>query len=64
MLLELGLISKKPRIVLAQAQNANHLYLSYLKGFKDFEAITPQKTLASAIQIGDPVSVQKAIKSL
>ena len=64
MMLELGLIKKKPRIVLAQAQKANPLYLSYLNGFKDFKPITPQKTLASAIQIGDPVSVQKAIRTL
>ncbi len=64
MMLDLGLIKKKPRIVLAQAQKANPLYLSYLNGFKEFKAITPQKTLASAIQIGDPVSVQKAIKTL
>jgi threonine synthase len=64
MMLELGLIDKKPRIVLAQAQNANPLYLSYLNGFADFKPVTPQKTLASAIQIGDPVSVQKAIRTL
>ncbi|MCP4136793.1 MAG: threonine synthase [bacterium] len=64
MMLELGLISKKPRIVLAQAENANPLYRSYLNGFENFESMTPQKTLASAIQIGDPVSVQKAIKVL
>ena len=64
MMLELGLIKKKPRIVLAQAQKANPLYLSYLNGFADFKPVTPQKTLASAIQIGDPVSVQKAIRTL
>ncbi len=64
MMLQLGLISKKPRIVLAQAQNANPLYLSYLNGFKEFKPITPKKTLASAIQIGDPVSVRKAIRTL
>lgn len=64
MMLELGLIKKKPRIVLAQAEHANPLYLSYQKGFKEFEAVTPKKTLASAIQIGDPVSVQKAIATL
>jgi threonine synthase len=64
MMYDLGLIKRKPRIVLAQAQNANPLYLSYLNGFKEFKPITPQKTLASAIQIGDPVSVQKAIKTL
>jgi threonine synthase len=64
MMLELGLINKKPRIVLAQAENANPLYLSYLKNFDEFNPITPEKTLASAIQIGDPVSVNKAIKTL
>jgi len=64
MMYQLGLIDRLPKIVLAQAENANPLYLSYLKGFKDFEAVTPQKTLASAIQIGDPVSVEKAINTL
>ncbi|MGQ9842461.1 MAG: threonine synthase [Spirochaetota bacterium] len=64
MMLQLGLISKKPRIVLAQAQNANPLYLSYLNGFKEFKPVTPHTTLASAIQIGDPVSVKKAIRAL
>lgn len=64
MMLQLGLITKKPRIVLAQAQNANPLYRAYRNGFKEFKPITPQKTLASAIQIGDPVSVTKAIKAL
>ena len=64
MMLDLGLITKKPRIILAQAEKANPLYLSYLNGFEDFSPITPGKTLASAIQIGDPVSVHKAIRSL
>jgi threonine synthase len=64
MMYELGLINKKPRLVLAQAENANPLYLSYEKNFEEFTPITPKKTLASAIQIGDPVSVQKAIKTL
>lgn len=64
MMHELGLISKKPVIVLAQAENANPLYLSYKKGFNEFTPVTPKKTLASAIQIGDPVSVQKAVKTL
>lgn len=64
MMYDLGLIDRKPRIVLAQAEHANPLYLSYLNGFKDFKPITPKKTLASAIQIGDPVSVEKAIKTL
>jgi threonine synthase len=64
MMKNLGLISKLPRIVVAQAQRANPLYLSYLKNFETFEPIQAQKTLASAIQIGNPVSVQKAIRTL
>jgi threonine synthase len=61
---ELGLIDRLPRIVCAQAQRANPLYLSYLKGFKEFHPVKAQKTLASAIQIGNPVSVNKAIRTL
>jgi threonine synthase len=64
MMYELGLISKLPRIVLAQSANANPLYLSYLKGFEEFQPVEAKTTLASAIQIGNPVSVQKAIRVL
>jgi threonine synthase len=64
MMRDLGLIEKLPRIVVAQAQRANPLYLAYQNGFKSFEPVRAQKTLASAIQIGDPVSVQKAIRVL
>ena len=64
MMQELGLISRLPRIACAQAQRANPLYQSYLKGFDEFEPMQAQPTLASAIQIGHPVSVQKAIATL
>lgn len=64
MMKDLGVVDKLPRIACAQAQKANPLYLSYLKGFKEYKPIQAQKTLASAIQIGDPVSVKKAIKIL
>jgi len=64
MMRDLGLISKLPRIVVAQAERANPLYRSYLRNFETFEPIQAEKTLASAIQIGDPVSVQKAIRTL
>ncbi|GIX46879.1 MAG: hypothetical protein KatS3mg131_1090 [Candidatus Tectimicrobiota bacterium] len=61
---DLGMISKLPRIACAQAERANPLYLSYLKGFREFHPIQAKPTLASAIQIGNPVSVQKAIRIL
>jgi len=64
MMRELGVISKLPRICVAQAENANPFYLSYLKNFEQFEPITAKKTLASAIQIGNPVSIRKAINTL
>jgi threonine synthase len=64
MMRDLGLIAKLPRIVVAQAERANPLYRSYMKNFETFEPIQAQKTLASAIQIGDPVSIQKAIRTL
>jgi threonine synthase len=64
MMRDLGLIAKLPRIVVAQAERANPLYRSYLKDFKSFEPVQAQKTLASAIQIGNPVSIEKAIRTL
>src|SRR6185437_15902275 len=64
MMRDLGLISKLPRIVVAQAERANPLYRSYLKNFETFEPIEAKKTLASAIQIGNPVSFQKAVRTL
>ncbi len=64
MLRDLGIINRLPRLVCAQAQHANPLYLSYLSGFKEYRPIQAKKTLASAIQIGQPVSVQKAINTL
>ena len=64
MLYDLKLISKLPRLVCAQAERADPLYRSYKKGFKTFKPIQARKTLASAIQIGNPVSVKKAIRAL
>ncbi len=63
MMESLGLISKRPRIVVAQAAAANPLYLAY-KNSWEFHPITAKPTLASAIQIGNPVSVKKAIRTL
>ncbi len=64
MLHDLGVVSKLPRICVAQAENANPLYRSFLKNFEHFEPMTAKKTLASAIQIGNPVSIQRAIRTL
>jgi threonine synthase len=61
---DLGLIDRLPRLVCAQAQQANPLYRAYLKNFESFEPIVAGSTLATAIQIGNPVSFAKAVKGL
>jgi threonine synthase len=60
----LGLIDRLPRIACAQAANANPLFLSYQTGFREYRPVRAQKTLASAIQIGAPVSYERAVKVL
>ncbi len=64
MMRDLDIIKKLPRLVCAQAANANPLYLSYLDGFRSFEPVVAEQTLASAIQIGNPVSARKAVSIL
>jgi threonine synthase len=64
MLHDLGLVDRRPRICLAQAARANPLYLAYQRGWDAFEPITARATEASAIRIGNPVSVHRAIKTL
>lgn len=69
---QLGLISKLPRVACCQAEHANPLYLAYKKAERegrplaesDFEPVVAKKTLASAIQIGNPVSLPKAVRAL
>ncbi|MBM3262855.1 MAG: threonine synthase [candidate division Zixibacteria bacterium] len=64
MMEELGVVNKRPRIVCAQAAKANPLYRSYLTGFADYAPIHAEETVASAIQIGNPVSIHRAIRAL
>ena len=64
MMQELGLIDRLPRIAWAQAANANPLYLSYLTSFEEYRPVTAKKTSATAIQIGAPVSYERAVKVL
>ncbi|GAA0148332.1 lyase [Lithospermum erythrorhizon] len=58
---ELGLIDRIPRLVCAQSANANPLYLYYKSGWKNFKPVKAETTFASAIQIGDPVSIDRAV---
>ncbi len=64
MMHELGLIERLPRICVAQSARANPLYLSYLRDFAQFAAVPAQTTAASAIQIGNPVSAKRAVRTL
>lgn len=61
---ELGLIERLPRIVCAQAERANPLYLSYQTNYQEYSPVQAESTLASAIQIGDPVSYERAVGTL
>ena len=64
MMCELGLCDRIPRVCVAQAERANPLYRSFETGFRDFAPVAAQPTLASAIQIGDPVSRDRAIRAI
>jgi threonine synthase len=70
MMKELGLVDRLPRLVVAQAASANPLYRAVAAaGGKptarlDVPSIPAQRTLASAIQIGAPVSARRALRSL
>ncbi|CAA2981320.1 threonine synthase, chloroplastic [Olea europaea subsp. europaea] len=61
---ELGLVDRIPRLVCAQATNANPLFLYYKSGWKEFRPLKASTTFASAIQIGDPVSIDRAVYAL
>ncbi len=62
--LAMGLIEKKPRIVVAQTENANPFFQAYKRGFDKLVPVHAKKTLASAIQIGNPVSYPKAERAI
>ena len=63
MLAQMGLITRRPRIVVAQAEAANPLYRAYRNDWR-FEPVAARPTQASAIQIGNPVSIEKAVRAL
>jgi threonine synthase len=67
---ELGLVDRLPRLVVAQAEHANPLWQATRgAGVKataavNVASIPARKTLASAIQIGAPVSAKRALRAL
>lgn len=61
---DLGLIERMPRLVAAQARHADPLYRSYRTDFARCISVEARETLASAIQIGNPVSYAKAVTAI
>ena len=64
MMKDLGIVNDLPRIVCAQSAKANPLYQSYRAGFSEFKPMAAQPTVANAIQIGNPVSANRAVNIL
>ena len=66
----LGLIARMPRLLVAQAEHANPLFrATAAAGVRpgpgvEVKPMAARKTLASAIQIGDPVSAKRALRAL
>jgi threonine synthase len=61
---ELGVTTRLPRLAVAQAENANPMYLAYIAGKKDVAPVVAKPTQASAIRIGNPVSAPRAMAAL
>jgi threonine synthase len=60
---QLGLIDKVPRIAAIQAAGASPFYQSYLDHFAERKSMKAD-TIATAIRIGNPVSYERAIRTL
>lgn len=63
-LLELGFISKLPRIVVVQAEGANPFYRMLSTGASTLARVENPETQASAIRIGHPANWKKARRAL
>ncbi len=60
---ELGLIDKLPRLAVIQAAGANPLYTAWSQGSDELVPVKA-KTIATAIQIGNPVSFRKSLRGI
>jgi threonine synthase len=65
---KLGVIDRVPRLCIAQAANANPMYLAYSaaksRAPTEVPAVVAKPTQASAIRIGNPVSAPRAMAAL
>jgi threonine synthase len=64
MMFELGLVARLPRLCVAQAEKANPMYRAFIAGKETVEPVVAEETLATAIQIGNPVSAPRAMAAL
>ncbi len=62
-MLQVGLIERLPRLAIVQAEGANPLYRYFAGGLRAFQPVKAE-TIATAIKIGDPVNLRKAIRAL
>jgi threonine synthase len=68
----LGIVDRVPRVVACQAERANPLHRAFVRAeaagrsteLDDYAPVEAQPTLASAIRIGAPVSIAKALTAL
>lgn len=60
---QLGLVDKIPRIAAVQAAEASPFYRSYQANFTEYQPMKAE-TVATAIRIGNPVSYERAIRTL
>jgi len=64
MMKDLGVIARMPRLGVAQAERADPLYRAWSAGQREVAPVTASDTLATAIQIGNPVSAPRAMRAL
>lgn len=64
MMRALGVTDRLPRLAAAQAENADPLYRAWKAGQQEVTPVHAGATLASAIQIGRPVSAPRAMRAL
>jgi threonine synthase len=64
LLRDAGITKSLPRVLCAQAANADPLYRSYSAGFAPLTPLVAKDTQASAIRIGNPVSFPRAVTAL
>jgi threonine synthase len=64
MMKDLGIIERYPEFAWRQAAAANTLYRAWSQGKKEVTPVKAEPTLATAIQIGNPVSASRAMRAL